>query len=79
MVVIAVKTQIFKEMEEVHHIVETTVNILSILLNCYLLYLIKYYSTFKIKLYQYMLSIDAMLDLCLGVSAIVAQPVSLKL
>ncbi|KAI1699340.1 serpentine type 7TM GPCR chemoreceptor srd domain-containing protein [Ditylenchus destructor] len=64
-------------MDEVHHVIETTVNTLSILFNCYLLYLIRYYSTFKIKLYQYLLSIDAMLDLCLGVSAIVAQPVGL--
>ncbi|KAI1703678.1 serpentine type 7TM GPCR chemoreceptor str domain-containing protein [Ditylenchus destructor] len=61
-------------MEEVHHIVETIVNSLSILFNCYLLYLIRYYSTFEVKLYQYLLSIDAMLDLCLGVSAIMAQP-----
>ncbi|KAI1706060.1 serpentine type 7TM GPCR chemoreceptor str domain-containing protein [Ditylenchus destructor] len=65
------------EITDVHHVMETIMNSLSILFNCYLLYLIKYYSTFGVKLYQYLLTIDAILDLCLGVGALLAQPVGL--
>ncbi|KAI1699721.1 serpentine type 7TM GPCR chemoreceptor srd domain-containing protein [Ditylenchus destructor] len=54
---------------------EGTVNTLSILFNVYLLYLIKYHSTFGVKLYQYLLTIDALLDLALSISAFIAQPV----
>ncbi|KAI1703119.1 serpentine type 7TM GPCR chemoreceptor srd domain-containing protein [Ditylenchus destructor] len=56
---------------------EATVNTLSILFNCYLLYLIKYHSAFGVKLYQYLLTIDALLDLTLSISAFIAQPVVL--
>ncbi|KAI1703118.1 serpentine type 7TM GPCR chemoreceptor srd domain-containing protein [Ditylenchus destructor] len=63
--------------DEVHHVMEGTVNTLSIMFNCYLLYLIKYYSAFGVKLYQYLLTIDALLDLVLSISAFIAQPVVL--
>ncbi|KAI1703741.1 serpentine type 7TM GPCR chemoreceptor srd domain-containing protein [Ditylenchus destructor] len=59
---------------EVHHVMEGTVNTLSILFNVYLLYLIKYHSTFGVKLYQYLLTIDALLDLALSISAFIAKP-----
>ncbi|KAI1715821.1 serpentine type 7TM GPCR chemoreceptor str domain-containing protein [Ditylenchus destructor] len=62
---------------EIHHVTETTMNTLSIVFNCYLLYLIKYHSTFGVKLYKYLLTIDAMLDLFLSVGAFLAQPVAL--
>ncbi|KAI1698170.1 serpentine type 7TM GPCR chemoreceptor str domain-containing protein [Ditylenchus destructor] len=61
--------------DEVHHAMEGTVNTSSILFNVYLLYLIKYHSAFGVKLYQYLLTIDALLDLALSVSAFIAQPV----
>ncbi|KAI1692292.1 serpentine type 7TM GPCR chemoreceptor srd domain-containing protein [Ditylenchus destructor] len=61
--------------DEVHHMMEGTVNTLSILFNVYLLYLIKYHSAFGVKLYQYLLTIDALLDLVLSISAFIAQPV----
>ncbi|KAI1693197.1 hypothetical protein Ddc_23066 [Ditylenchus destructor] len=53
---------------------ETTVNGLSIIFNCYLLYLIQYYSTFGVKVYKYLLTIDAFLDLALGVVVFLGQP-----
>ncbi|KAI1700583.1 serpentine type 7TM GPCR chemoreceptor str domain-containing protein [Ditylenchus destructor] len=56
---------------------EGTVNTLSILFNVYLLYLIKYHSTFGVKLYQYLLTIDASLDLVLSITAFIAKPVVL--
>ncbi|KAI1703771.1 serpentine type 7TM GPCR chemoreceptor srd domain-containing protein [Ditylenchus destructor] len=65
------------EIHEFHHSVDTTVNTLSILFNCYLLYLIKYHSTFGVKMYQYMLAVDAALDLGLSVATLLAQPVPL--
>ncbi|KAI1703772.1 serpentine type 7TM GPCR chemoreceptor str domain-containing protein [Ditylenchus destructor] len=65
------------EIHEFHHSVDTTVNTLSILFNCYLLYLIKYHSTFGVKMYQYMLAVDASLDLCLSVATLLAQTIPL--
>ncbi|KAI1703120.1 serpentine type 7TM GPCR chemoreceptor srd domain-containing protein [Ditylenchus destructor] len=65
--------------DEVHHVMEGTVNTLSILFNVYLLYLIKYHSAFGVKLYQYLLTIDALLDLVLSISAFIAQPVLLTI
>ncbi|KAI1695327.1 serpentine type 7TM GPCR chemoreceptor srd domain-containing protein [Ditylenchus destructor] len=56
---------------------ETTVNGLSIIFNCYLLYLIQYYSTFGVKVYKYLLTADALLDLALAVVVFIAQPVGL--
>ncbi|KAI1701892.1 serpentine type 7TM GPCR chemoreceptor str domain-containing protein [Ditylenchus destructor] len=58
---------------------EGTVNTLSILFNVYLLYLIRCHSAFGIKLYQYLLTIDALLDLALSISAFIAQPVLLTI
>ncbi|KAI1697040.1 serpentine type 7TM GPCR chemoreceptor str domain-containing protein [Ditylenchus destructor] len=62
------------DIAEVHHVVETTINVLSIIFNCYLLYLIKYYSTFGVKLYRYLLTVDAALDLFLGIFTLLVQP-----
>ncbi|KAI1703370.1 serpentine type 7TM GPCR chemoreceptor srd domain-containing protein [Ditylenchus destructor] len=62
-------------MDQVHHIIDTLINTVAILSNCYLLYLIRYHSTFGVKLYQHLLTVDSALDLCLCVSAFVAQPV----
>ncbi|KAI1698449.1 serpentine type 7TM GPCR chemoreceptor srd domain-containing protein [Ditylenchus destructor] len=56
---------------------DTTTNVLSILFNFYLLYLIKFYSTFGVKLYQYLLTADAFLDLCLAIATFLAQPIPL--
>ncbi|KAI1700793.1 serpentine type 7TM GPCR chemoreceptor srd domain-containing protein [Ditylenchus destructor] len=62
------------EIDQVHHVIETSVNGLSILLNCYLLYLIKQYSTFGVKIYKYLLTVDAILDLCLCSVVFLVQP-----
>ncbi|KAI1695943.1 serpentine type 7TM GPCR chemoreceptor str domain-containing protein [Ditylenchus destructor] len=62
---------------KVHHITETTVNGLFIMFNCCLLYLIKYHSTFGIKVYRYLLTVDASLDLCLGIVVLLGQPVGM--
>ncbi|KAI1700325.1 serpentine type 7TM GPCR chemoreceptor srd domain-containing protein [Ditylenchus destructor] len=62
-------------MDHVHHITDTLINTVAILSNCYLLYLIRYHSTFGVKLYQHLLTIDSALDLFLCVSAFIAQPV----
>ncbi|KAI1694391.1 serpentine type 7TM GPCR chemoreceptor str domain-containing protein [Ditylenchus destructor] len=61
----------------VHHLIETVMNSLSIVFNCYLLYLIRYHSTFGEKLYKHLLTIDSALDLMLGVTTFVAQPMAL--
>ncbi|KAI1700579.1 F-box domain containing protein [Ditylenchus destructor] len=55
------------------HVMETAGYSSSILFNCLLLYLIKYYSTFGVKVYKYMLTIDAVLDLCLEEKPYAAQ------
>ncbi|KAI1698943.1 serpentine type 7TM GPCR chemoreceptor srd domain-containing protein [Ditylenchus destructor] len=62
------------DIADVHHVVETTIDTFSLLLNILLLYLIKRYSTFGVKIYKYMLTIDALLDLCLSVFTFFAQP-----
>ncbi|KAI1701608.1 serpentine type 7TM GPCR chemoreceptor srd domain-containing protein [Ditylenchus destructor] len=56
---------------------ETSVYSASTVLNCFLLYLIKNYSTFGIKTYQILLYIDASLDLILGVIVLLSQPIAL--
>ncbi|KAI1699161.1 serpentine type 7TM GPCR chemoreceptor str domain-containing protein [Ditylenchus destructor] len=62
--------------DDVHHIMETTVYSISTILNTYLLYLITYHSTFGVKLYKYLLTIDAALDLILGFIVLLSQPVA---
>ncbi|KAI1701661.1 serpentine type 7TM GPCR chemoreceptor str domain-containing protein [Ditylenchus destructor] len=61
--------------DTIHHYAETIVNVLSILFNTYLLYIIKHYSTFEIKMYKYLLTIDALLDLSLAICILIVQPV----
>lgn len=55
--------------------VETIVNLLSILFNSVLLYLIAKHSTFGSPVYQALLAIDASLDLVLAVVVFLGQPV----
>ncbi|KAI1694941.1 serpentine type 7TM GPCR chemoreceptor str domain-containing protein [Ditylenchus destructor] len=55
---------------------ETTVYSTSTVLNIYLLYLITYHSTFGIKLYKYLLTVDAGLDLIFGFIVLLSQPVA---
>ncbi|KAI1692747.1 serpentine type 7TM GPCR chemoreceptor srd domain-containing protein [Ditylenchus destructor] len=64
----------FSGADEVHHIMETTVYSTSTVLNIYLLYLITYHSTFGIKLYKYLLTVDAGLDLIFGFIVLLSQP-----
>ncbi|KAI1699809.1 hypothetical protein DdX_17099 [Ditylenchus destructor] len=66
------------EIDELQHVMETTINGLSILFNCFLLYLIKYHSTFGEKMYKYLLTVDASLDLILSLVTLFAQPVALN-
>lgn len=61
--------------DAVHHVLETSVNTVAILLNLFLLYLIKCHSTFRVPIYQILLGIDAGLDLLLGIVVLVGQPV----
>ncbi|KAI1703768.1 serpentine type 7TM GPCR chemoreceptor srd domain-containing protein [Ditylenchus destructor] len=65
------------EADQIHHVLETTVKTASIILNCYLLYLIKYYSTFGVNVYRYLLTIDATLDLCLSLVVLIVQPIGM--
>ena len=59
-----------------HNIVETLMNGLSIIFNVFLLYLVKYHSSFGTPVYQVMLAIDASLDLVLSIFVLIGQPVS---
>ncbi|KAH7710497.1 hypothetical protein AAVH_22201, partial [Aphelenchoides avenae] len=58
----------------IHHIVETLINVLSILFNCLLLYLTKNHSAFGTPVYQVMLAVDASLDLMLSFFGLLSQP-----
>lgn len=53
---------------EAHHIHETLFNSISLVLSAYFLYLIRYESTYRVKVYQLLLTVDAMLDLGLTFS-----------
>ncbi|KAH7712264.1 Protein STR-90 [Aphelenchoides avenae] len=64
-----------EDVEYLHHITDSSVNAVSILLNCLLLYLVKYHSTYRVRTYQVLLTIDATLDLLLGVVVLVGQPI----
>lgn len=55
---------------------ESVLGVLSIVLNIWLLYLIKYHSKFGSDFYRAMLAIDAALDLTLAVFVLLGQPVS---
>ncbi|KAH7717898.1 hypothetical protein AAVH_14629 [Aphelenchoides avenae] len=65
------------DVEEVHHWLETVANIVSITFNLILLYLIQFHSTFRVSVYKRLLTIDAVLDLLLGIMALNAQPICL--
>lgn len=60
----------------VHNIVETMMNGCSIIFNAFLLYLVRYHSSFGTPVYQVMLAVDASLDLILSVFVLFGQPVS---
>ncbi|KAH7666474.1 hypothetical protein AAVH_43165, partial [Aphelenchoides avenae] len=59
---------------EVHHVLETLTNSLSIVFNGILLYLIYKHSTYRITVYKALLTIDATLDFVLGIIILNAQP-----
>lgn len=61
--------------DAVHHVLETSVNSVAIVLHLFLLYLIKCHSTFRVPAYQILLGIDSGLDLLLGIVVLVGQPV----
>ncbi|KAH7724843.1 hypothetical protein AAVH_07429 [Aphelenchoides avenae] len=63
-------------MDMAHHVVETVVNLLSILFNTGLLYLIKNHSNFGSPMYQILLAVDATLDLILAVVAFLGQTIA---
>lgn len=67
------------DVDSAHHVLETVLNVLSISLNSFLLYLIVRHSNHGGKIYQVCLAVDAGLDLALGIACLVAQPVSLTL
>ncbi|KAH7711313.1 CRE-STR-45 protein, partial [Aphelenchoides avenae] len=62
--------------DSAHHVLETVLNVLSISLNSFLLYLIVRHSNHGGKIYQVCLAVDAGLDLALGIACLVAQPVA---
>lgn len=61
----------------IHHALDTAVNTVSLLLNGYLLYLVKNYSTFRVTVYRVLLATDAGLDFALAAMILLAQPVRL--
>ncbi|KAI1707097.1 serpentine type 7TM GPCR chemoreceptor srd domain-containing protein [Ditylenchus destructor] len=65
------------DIDSIHHCVEIVVNGFSVLFNCFLLYLVQFHSTFEVKMYKYLLTMDAFLDLCLATVVFFGQPVSL--
>lgn len=60
---------------EAHHIHETVFNTISLILSAYFLYLIRYESTYRVKVYQRLLTVDAVLDLALSSVTLLTQPV----
>lgn len=70
-------TGMLSELQEIHHRLDTLTNGLSIAFNIILLYLIKKHSTYGVQAYQFLLAIDAALDLVIGVVVLEAQPVRL--
>lgn len=69
-------TYAFSELSEVHRMLETTMNSLSIMFNLFLLYLIRCHSMRQMSTYKLLLTIDASLDLMLAVVCLLTQPVS---
>lgn len=63
------------DIEQIHHVLDTVVNIISVVFNVFLLYLIAYHSTYGVRVYQVLLAVDASLDLVLGIASIIVQPV----
>lgn len=61
---------------DAHRVLDVAVHLLAILVNAYLLFLIRSHSTFKVTIYKRLLAVDASLDLALAVVNLIAQPVS---
>lgn len=59
---------IFSEHAEIHHVLDTNVNVLSLLINGFLLYLINCHSACEMQAYRILLGIDALLDFLLALS-----------
>ncbi|KAH7678379.1 hypothetical protein AAVH_41722, partial [Aphelenchoides avenae] len=57
-----------------HNVLETLINVMSIIFNTFLLYLIKNHSQFGSPVYQILLAIDASLDLLMSISVLIGQP-----
>lgn len=64
------------DFELAHHYFETIVNSISVFLNAYLLYLIRFHSTYRVKVYQTLLTVDAALDFVVSLVTLIVQPVS---
>lgn len=60
----------------VHHVTDAFLKVVSIAVNIFLLYLIKKHSTYKVRVYQWMLAVDASLDIALASLTLLIQPVS---
>lgn len=63
------------DVSEIHRVLDTSINSVSLLLNGYLLYMIKNHSTFQTPIYQLLLAIDAGLDFALALMIFITQPV----
>lgn len=63
------------DIHDIHHVLDTTMNSISMLFNGYLLYLIKNHSVFQVQTYQLLLAVDAGLDFLLALMVFVSQPV----
>ncbi|KAH7694551.1 hypothetical protein AAVH_38400, partial [Aphelenchoides avenae] len=63
------------QIDFIHHVFETVVNLLSLVFNSFLLYLIARHSNFGSPVYQTLLAIDAGLDLVLAFFVFLGQTV----
>ncbi|KAH7703907.1 hypothetical protein AAVH_28913, partial [Aphelenchoides avenae] len=61
----------------IHHWEESLINSAAIALNLCLLYLIRFHS-YRVRTYQTLLSIDALLDLIVATTTLLVQPVLLS-
>lgn len=67
------------DLQEMHHMLENFINILSVILNGFLLYLIAFHSTEGMRPYTPLITIDVGLDFLLGLVILQTQHVSSRL
>ncbi|KAH7698226.1 hypothetical protein AAVH_34684, partial [Aphelenchoides avenae] len=60
---------------EIHHVLDTSVNVTSIFLNGLLIYLVMGHSDFREQTYKWLLLVSGCVDFCLSICALVAQPI----